>query len=221
MLELNKIYCGDCLGIMKKIDDKSIDLVLTDPPYGIGSSNVKRGGKRSGRSLAKSRYYEFADWDNNKPSKEIFNEIFRISKNQIIFGGEHLSHLLPQSRGWIFWDKDTGDNQYADGELIWTSFDKALRKFKWQWKGIFQEDMRHKEIRFHPTQKPIKLFCRILRDYSNENDLILDPFLGSGTTAIACKQLNRNFIGIEINPDYVDIANRRLANTYRQIELIK
>lgn len=139
--------------------------------------------------------------------------MIRVSKNQVIFGGEHLCHLLPQSRGWIFWDKDTGNNQYADGELAWTSFDKALRKFKWRWKGMFQEDMKHKETRVHPTQKPVPLMKWILCNHGKDCITILDPFMGSGTTGVACKELGRNFIGIEISKEYFDIAQKRLANT--------
>jgi DNA modification methylase len=171
------------------------------------------GGRKDGNSLAKSRDYGHVTWDDNKPPKEIFTEIFRISKHQVIFGGEHLSHYLPQSRGWIFWDKDTGNNEYADGELAWTSFNKALRKFKWRWKGMFQEDMKNKEIRYHPTQKPCPLMKWIIQNYGKECQSILDPFMGSGTTGVACKELGRDFIGIEICEEYFNIAKKRIDNT--------
>ena len=212
-----KLVNDDCINIMRKMADKSVDLCLCDPPYGIGASNVKKGGRRDGNSFAESKYYEPSDWDNNKPSKEIFAEMFRVSKNQIVFGGEHLSHLLPQSRGWIFWDKETGDNQYADGELAWTSFDKALRKVTFQWKGMFQGNMKEKEYRWHPTQKPVAVIRWILEKYSEDNQTIIDPFMGSGTTGVACKELGRNFIGIEIDKGYYEIAQKRIAQATQEL----
>jgi len=213
MLELNKIYCGDCLEIMKEIDNKSIDLILTDPPYG------KKSDKGTG-GFGSSKNRRYADnWDSVIPIADVFNEIFRISRNQIIFGGNYFN--LPISNCWLVWDKK-GDiafkNPFADCELIWTSFKKPIKKYLFKQQGFIRDS---KDKIYHPTQKPTGLFQRILEDFSNENDIIFDPFIGSGTTAVACKLLDRNFIGIEINPDYVDIANKRLANTYYQTELIK
>jgi site-specific DNA-methyltransferase (adenine-specific) len=143
------------------------------------------------------------------PSKEIFTEIFRISKNQIIFGGNYFIEYLKNGPCWLVWDKDNSGN-FADCELAWTSFDTAVRKFTWRWNGMLQQDMKHKEKRYHPTQKPIPLFEQILRMYSKPTDLILDPFLGSGTTAIACEQLGRKWIGIEKEPKYCEIARERI-----------
>ena len=211
------IYCADCRDILPLLPDKSIDLVLTDPPYGIGAANVKRGGRKDGHSITASRDYGHLHWDDNKPPAKIFDEIFRVSEAQVIFGGEHLCHLLPQSRGWIFWDKDTGNNDYADGELVWTSFDKALRKFKWRWKGMFQEDMANKEIRVHPTQKPAPLINWIIGNYGKDCDLILDPFLGSGTTAYCAKKLGRKCIGIEIEEKYCEIATKRCSQSVMRL----
>jgi len=136
--------------------------------------------------------------------------MFRVSKNQIIFGGNYFIEYLKNSPCWIFWDKDNQESFFADGELAWTSFKTRTRKFKWRWFGMLQEDMKNKEFREHPTQKPVELMKWILLNYSKENDLILDPFLGSGTTAVACQNLHRNFIGIEISPEYCEIAKSRL-----------
>jgi len=138
-------------------------------------------------------------------------EIFRISKNQIIFGGNYYGSVLGDTNCYIVWDKDNGDNDFADCELAWTSFKSAVRKFKWRWNGMLQEDMKYKEARFHPTQKPVELMKWILGKYSEPTDLILDPFLGSGTTAVAAKQLHRRYIGIEISPKYCEIAKQRLG----------
>lgn len=219
MLEIDQIYCGDCLELMKELPDKSIDLVLTDPPYGIqvarrGSigttSRVGFGGGKFGRkSVVSPKKHVPPTWDNSPPSPEYFAEIFRVSKNQIIFGGNYFG--LPPSPCWIVWDKDNGTNDFADCELAWTSFKTSIRKFKYRWNGMLQEDMKHKEKRYHPTQKPVKLFMQILQKYSSPGDLVLDPFLGSGTTAIACRKLNMHYIGIEREPEYIEIARKRLA----------
>lgn len=196
MLEENNIYLGDCLELMKQIPDKSIDCVITDPPYGIGED----GGKFRDRKGGGHRVLEKISWDKETPSKEYFNEILRISKNQIIFGGNYFTDKLPVSRGWIYWDKLMGGD-FSDGELAWTSFDRVLKKY------TLCNKMGGKE---HPTQKPIELLKWILKNYTNENDLILDPFLGSGTTAIACYDLKRRYIGIEKEPKYYDIAKKRI-----------
>ena len=214
--ELDNVYQGDCLELMKQLPDKSIDLVLTDPPYGIGESmkNHKSrgkyafGGKSTTKQLAKGKDYGYSEWDKSPPPIEYFNELFRVSKNQVIFGGNYFN--LPPSSCWIVWDKDNGDNDFADCELAWTSFKSAIRKFKWRKMGMLQEDMKNKEVWQHPTQKPLPLFRWILEKYTGSCDIVLDPFLGSGTTAVAAKQLNRRFLGFEINPVYVAIAEKRL-----------
>ena len=220
-LELDQIYCGDCLELMKGIPDKSIDLVLTDPPYGIreaagkNRSRSKAFGSKSHaahntkKTIIPATDYGNAGWDNSTPSIECFAEIFRISKNQIIFGGNFFG--LPASSCWIVWDKDNGKSDFADCELAWTSFKSAVRKFKFRWNGMLQEDMKHKEKRYHPTQKPVKLFEWILEKYSKPGQIICDPFLGSGTTAIACKKIQRRYIGIEQVPEYCEIARQRVA----------
>ena len=218
MLEINKIYCGDCLELMKKIPDKSIDLVLTDPPYGInviGGSKIV--GSIGGSKIVKANKYPPILNDNIKID---LSDLFRVSKNQIIFGGNYFN--LPISKGWIVWDKkkqNNWDDDFSDGELAWTSFNKPLKIFRYLYMGCLQEGKR--EHRVHPTQKPVELIKWILNNYSKENDLILDPFIGSGTTAIACLQTKRNFIGIEIEPKYVEIANKRINEFKKQLTLIK
>jgi site-specific DNA-methyltransferase (adenine-specific) len=204
MLELNRIYCGDCLELMKEIPDKSVDLVLTDPPYSVGwASRSKWGSDNCGKVTE----YGKQEWDAKTPTKEYFTECIRVSKNQIIFGGNYFE--LPASPCWIVWDKDNSAD-FADAELAWTSFESAVRIFKWRWNGMLQEDMAHKEKREHPTQKPLPLMMWCLEKYSKPGMNVLDPFLGSGTTAVACKKLGRNYIGIEKEPAYVAIAEKRL-----------
>ena len=206
-LPINQIICGDCLEVMKTFPDKSIDLVLTDPPYGINENNEKNASRGK---LAKTTDFGHYEWDKNKIGKEFFSEIFRISKNQIIFGGNYYGSILGDTSCYIVWDKDNGENDFADCELAWASFKSAVRKFKFRWNGMLQEDMKHKEPRYHPTQKPVEFMKWILDKYSEPTDVILDPFLGSGTTVIAAKQLHRRYIGIEISPKYCEIAKQRL-----------
>ena len=214
----NRIICADCLDILKQLPDKCIDLVLTDPPYGIGydKAAAKTSGKYQGNGVAKRGVYRNTDWDNKTPEKEVFDEIIRISKNQIIFGGNYIANFLPNSRCWLVWDKLNGSNDWADCELAYTSFDKVVKKYEYLWNGMLQQNMKEKETRIHPTQKPVGLFMKILQDYSNENDLVLDCFSGSGTTAVACHNLKRRFICIEKDPEYAKASQERLEQAQRQ-----
>lgn len=217
----NKIINADCLDILKQLPDKCIDLVLTDPPYGIGvgKKTCIYDGKKHGNAKTKRTEYKEKDWDNEIPAKEIFEEIFRVSKNQIIFGGNYFIEFLHNSNCWLVWDKLNGNNDFADCELAWTSFKSSVRKYEFLWNGMLQQDMKNKEKRIHPTQKPADLFGMILRDYSKEGDLILDCFSGSGTTAIACHNLKRNFICIEKDFDYWKASCKRLEDYQKQLTL--
>ena len=211
-MELNHIYCGDCLEVMRGMGDNSVDLVLTDPPYGIGIAKKGTVGGQTGFKGTKLRQYGNQEWDNNIPSKEYFDEIIRISKNQVIFGGNYFVEYLTNSSCWIVWDKKEHDkSNFADCELAWTSFKTAVRKFTYGWVGLDMINNSKYDYRYHPTQKPIALINWILLNYSKKDDTILDPFLGSGTTCVAAKELGRRYIGIEISQKYVDIANKRLS----------
>lgn len=210
---IGKITCADCLDILRALPDKCVDLVLTDPPYGIGES---KGKNKTRTKLAVAKDYGNKDWDNATLSAEVFAEIMRVSKHAIIFGGNYFVEHLANSPCWIVWDKHNGENDFADCELAWTNFKTAVRKYDWVWAGMLQQDMKNKEIRIHPTQKPVGLFMKILQDYSNENDLVLDCFSGSGTTAIACHNLKRRFICIEKDPEYAKASQERLNQAQRQ-----
>src|SRR3990167_9051067 len=197
---LNKIIQGDCLEVMKQMPDKCVDLILTDPPYGL---NSKMKGGTWGRN---SIYKEMLEWD-NLIGKEYFDEMFRVSKNQIIWGGNY--YMIPPSRCWLAWIKKERMDTLADFELAWTSFDKLAKSF---------DERRNPDgKRNHPTQKPLELmrWCIDFASKSVEGGVltVLDPFLGSGTTAVACKMLKRDFIGIEISPEYCKIAEERLSAT--------
>ena len=213
---INRIICADSLEIMQQLPDKSIDLVLTDPPYGI---NIAKNGKVGGEKLAEVSNYGAQSWDNIIPEKIYFDELIRVSKNQIIFGGNYFIEYLTNTPCFIVWDKNNTGN-FADCELAWTSFKTAVRKYKFTWNGMLQENMKNKEKRLHPTQKPVYLFTKILNDYSKENDIICDPFAGSGTTAMACYETNRRFICIEKEQKYCDIAEKRLRDKKECYSLI-
>lgn len=209
------LYCADCLEVMKHIPEKSIDLVLTDPPYGIDIHNKNK----SRGKLCDAKDYGIIEWDKRIPKKEIFDIMFLISKNQIIFGGNYFIEYLKNSSCWIVWDKVNYSNDFADCELAYTSLGSAIRMFKFQWNGMLQGDMKNKQIRVHPTQKPIQLMEWCLCNYSNKLDSIINPFLGSGTTAVACEKLNLKWIGIELSEKYCAIAKKRILNEVNQLKL--
>jgi len=197
------IYYGDCLNILPHIPQ--VDLVLTDPPYGIGedgSTNHTRGG------LTKStNFTEGLGWDEKRI--EYINDVVNIGKHAIVWGGNYYADILGASSCWLVWDKDNGKTDFADCELAWTNFDTAVRKFKWKWQGMLQEDMKNKEKHYHPTQKPIPLFTWILENYSAESDVILDAFMGSGTTLISCMKLHRKGIGIDNEEYWCEMSAKR------------
>ena len=203
---LNTAYNGDCLEFMQNLPDKCIDLCLTDPPYGIGEDGEKN---HSRSKIAKSKEYESKSWDSDIPHEDIFKEIFRISKHQIIWGGNYFIDYLSNTSSMIVWDKDNGENDFADCELAWTSHRKAVRKIKHAWHGMIQENMKNKEVRIHPTQKPLKLFKWCLEKYSKPGDIIFDPFLGSFTTAVACNSHGLNWLGCEKDEDYFKAGQER------------
>jgi len=206
MLEFNKVYHEDCLTFMKKLPDNYFDLIITDPPYGI---NICSNGSVGGGKLAKVKDYGVQEWDKSIPSKECFDEMKRVSKNQIIFGGNYMTDFLRPSPCWVVWDKDNTGN-FADCELAWTSFNKSVKRLKHRWNGMLQENMSWKEKRHHPTQKPVRLGRWLIETFANEGDKIFDPFAGSGSFLLASKQKGFDFVGCEINKEYVDIINERL-----------
>ena len=198
------LHCGDCLEIMKTMPSKSVDLILTDPPYG------KKADKgTNGFGSAKNRRYD-GGWDNKRPSKEVFDEMLRVGKNVIIFGANYFADILPPSNHWIFWDKK-GDisfkNPFADGELIYTTFKKPIKRIVFKQQGFITDS---KDKRYHPTQKPSELVEILIKEYSKDGDTILDCFMGSGTTGVSCLRTGRNFIGIELDEEYFDIAKQRI-----------
>lgn len=218
---LNKITHADCLEIMRQLPDKCIDLILTDPPYG---EKMSRRGTIGSTNKGQVTDYGKSDWDDSIPDKVYFDEMFRVSKHQIIFGGNFMvEHINKNSPCWIVWDKDNSGN-YADCELAWTSFSSAIKQYRWRWNGMLQQDMKNKEHRIHPTQKPVKLFEMILRDFYKQKGLtgvVADFYSGSGTTAIACDNLSIPFLCVEKGLEYWEKSNKRLQDAQSQIKLFK
>ena len=214
------LYQGDCLEVLSNFGTKEVDAVVTDPPYGLGmgeSKNHKRGkyGKQGEEQHLSS------SWDSEPPHPRVLTQIKRISRLQILWGANHFHENLPSHRGWLVWDK-LNDKFYStsDGELAWTNLDTRLRIFRRPHgmdKGFMVKDGFGN---VHPTQKPIPLmkWCVELCDLKPDS-LIVDPFMGSGTTGVAAWNLGHRFIGVEKEPDYFDIACRRIEQAQRQLRL--
>lgn len=224
-MPISEVFNMDCVAYMQTLPDKFFDLAIVDPPYGIGEGNKKNLTRNSytGFSVAKnwvkSKDYGGGEFDTSIPNAEYFSELYRVSKNQIIWGGNYMvEHLLP-SMGWIVWDKDNGDCDQSDCELAFTSFKKGLRKFKYRWHGLLQEDMKNKEIRIHPTHKPVALYKWLLDKYAKQGDKILDTHLGSGSIAIACHDYGFDLTACELDPEYFEAAMKRINNHKLQSKL--
>lgn len=212
-------YNMDCVQGMKEFPDKFFNLAIVDPPYGIGENGIKNA-TRSKMAQSKS-YKPFTGSDLQPPDKEYFDELFRISKNQIIFGANHFISRIPyDSPCWIVWDKNNGDNDFADCELAWTSFKTAVRKIKYTWHGMIQENMRNKEYRIHPTQKPVALYEWILNTYAAADDTIIDTHVGSASSLIACRNTGHKFVGFESSKHYYKSSMERYQAEAAQMLLI-
>jgi len=195
---------GDCMEIMATFPDGHFDLAIVDPPYGIGEDGGEcrtRGSKRT-NGAAKG-------WDREPPSEKYFDELRRVSKNQIIWGGNYFADKLPASRCWIYWQKDMGGD-FADGELAWTSFDRVLKQFR-------KRSETHGRI--HPTQKPVKLYDWVLANYAKPGMRVLDTHLGSGSHAIAAHYAGVSLTACEIDPEYFHAASERIKNETAQMDL--
>lgn len=220
-----RMFHGDCMEFMRSVPELSYDLAIIDPPYGIGEDGGKNRGcsvkQKNGTTLKiKHVGYEKRGWDTEPPSFDYFDELLRVSKNQILWGANHYSDRLPfPSPAWVVWDKVNGDSDFADCEMAWTSFPSAARLFAFMWNGMMQgcpEDGRKmqgnkklNEERIHPTQKPIPLYSWLLENYAKPGDKILDTHGGSGSIVIACHALGFPIDWIELDRDYYARAVRR------------
>lgn len=202
-IEIDNCYNIDCLDGMRLIQEQKlkVDWCITDPPYGIGYTKMTGGGD----NVCKCRIYDDKEWDNVRVGKEIFDLIRAVSNNQIIFGGNYYTDYLPPTKGWVVWNKrrDGVKNDFADCELAWCSSGVA-RIINYEYMGMLQGDMKNKDYRFHPTQKPTQLWTKVLNLYTKQGDLVLDPFAGSQSLRIACYKMQRHYIGFELDKSYFD-----------------
>ena len=200
------LYLGDCMEVMPTLGE--VDAVVTDPPYGIGIDGQKESIKNG---IQIRKHHTKKNWDNKIPCKEIFEEI--IKYDSIIWGGNYFTEYLPPKKGWLIWDKEQYGLTMSDGEMAWTNLNIVMRIKKMHRTHLWKEKPDH------PTQKPVKLMMWCISHLPDKSNLILDPFMGSGTTGVACLQMGRKFIGIEKDPEYFEIACERIKRENDQLKL--
>jgi site-specific DNA-methyltransferase (adenine-specific) len=208
-----QVFNEDCMATMKRYPDNYFDLAIVDPPYGIGEDGMKN---HSRGKAAKAKKYTPKDWDRKTPSLKYFEELKRVSKDQIIWGANYMiDKIISPSMGWIFWDKGMEAQDFSDGELAYTSFNRGLKKYRFVWNGMLQGDMKNKEIRIHPTQKPCSLYLWLYKNYAKKGFKIIDTHYGSGSNGIALDSVNKiekmelTLIASEIDKDYYNDAKKR------------
>ncbi|QIK70861.1 site-specific DNA-methyltransferase [Erysipelothrix sp. HDW6C] len=209
--KLNTLYNEDSTKAIKKLPDNCIDVILIDPPYGIkmdkGATDPITG---FGQSKGKVKIYE-EEWDSEIPTDEMFKDILRVGKTVIVFGGNYFAHMLPRATHWVVWDKKghlAFDNPFSDCELIWTNLQrKNVKKYT----NISQGFISDGDERIHPTQKPLRLITDILRDYTKDGDIVADFYSGSGTTAVACRDLGLKWIAFEKDTSIYERSQQRLS----------
>jgi len=204
----HRLLCGDSTdsdAVARLMDGQKADMVFTDPPYGINIGNQSQG---KGGGVAKKNDYGVNEWDKQIPYDAI-NLSLSLCENVILWGANYYADKLPPSSCWIVWDNDNGETDFADCELAWTSYKKSVKKFKWKWMGMIQEDMKNKEKRVHPTQKPVALAEWTFNEFKAGKN-ILDLFLGSGSTMVASHQLKRKCYGMELDPKYCQVIIDRM-----------
>ena len=205
------VYNDDCVEVLKRFSDNHFDLAIVDPPYGnidaIGLSDNKKKGKQATK---RKGYHLF---ENIAPDNEYYLQLERVSKNQIVWGG----NFLGLCGGVIVWQKN--GTAFGEAEVAICSTHKSVKVFEYTWNGMIQQNMKDKEIRIHPTQKPVALYEWILHNYAKPNDLILDTHLGSGSSRIACHKMGFNFTGIEIDPKYYEAQEKRFKDFVSQLRM--
>jgi site-specific DNA-methyltransferase (adenine-specific) len=224
----SEVYLEDCVKALKRFNDNHFDLAIVDPPYGIGfdrenptmSAGVRKDGtkrKMASWSNPKEKGYTKKDWDKETPSEEYWKELMRVSKNQIVWGGNYFSDYLKPHGGWIVWEKGVPEGMsLSQAELAWNSCLNSVRIVKVLWAGYKKAD---NEDRFHPTQKPVRLYDWILMNFAKPNDLILDTHLGSGSSRIAAYKGGFNFVGFEIDAEYYEKQEKRFNDFKSQLRL--
>ena len=235
---------ADCMKGMKQFPDKFFDLAIVDPPYGInigsepggGTSETSRSGEEEtsgsnrrrnsvrkqiivGGGLCKPpKTYKAFD-DSHTPDAAYFKELMRVAKRVIIWGGNYFLDNLGATECLIVWDKRRRGLNFADCEIAWTNIKQPCRIFEFKWNGMLQEDMKNKEFRIHPTQKPVQLYKWLLYTFSKPEDVILDTHVGSASSLVACRETGRRYVGFEIDPDYYQMAKKRLDDAEAQMNI--
>jgi len=209
------LYLADCTDVLPKLG--KVDAVVTDPPYGIkaDSTMARQSGQQYGKAAAKKSTYSATEWDEEPLSGELLELVLGFAQNIILWGGNYFE--LPPSSCWLIWDKENGSNNFADCEMAWTNLPKATRLKRHMWNGMLRKGG---EERFgHPTQKPIEVMTWCIEQLPKYCHTICDPFMGSGTTGVSCVKMGRSFIGIEREPEYFEIACRRIREAYAQPDM--
>jgi len=211
------LYRRDCMEALAEMPDNALDLAIVDPEYGIGMDGGQMG----------KNFFKKKEWDQQPPPPEYFQQLTRVSKNQIIWGGNYFADLLPTSSGWILWDKGQDGTNWSHGELAWTSYAKPLQVFRYKNQGNFvgfpgkitTKTKKQEDKKIHPTQKPIALYEWLLENYTKSGQTILDTHLGSGSIAIACEKMGYSLTGFEIDQEYFDGAVDRFKKHLKQPRL--
>lgn len=217
-MPISEVFNEDNMIGMARYPDKFFDLAIVDPPYGIGEDG--RNNHTRGKLAKAKDYRRNSRYDNDIPPAEYFIELFRVSKNQIIWGGNYFIQHLYDTPCFIVWDKNNGENDFADCELAWTSFKTACRKFKHTWNGMLQENMAQKEERVHPNHKPARLYKWLLTNYAQPGNKILDTHMGSQSSRIAAYQMGFDYWGFEIDREYFEAGNKRFKEQTAQLKLL-
>ena len=209
----------NCLDYLKQCEDKQFDLAIVDPPYGIGFGAFNRTNKATNGERIKANKYKNSNWDDAIPTDEYFEHLLRVSKNQIVWGGNYFPFLWKNGcKGFVFWYKGNPVPNFADGELAYTSFNKVAKQFDYRYYGNLEGNTSASE-KIHPTQKPIRLYEWLLDNYANEGDKIIDTHLGSGSIAVACWNRGFDLVGCELDKDYYTKAVKRLEQHKKQLTL--
>lgn len=211
---------ADCMAVMREMPDNAYDLAIVDPPYGIGwdGDNLEDYNSTSCKEWKgrKPKGYARKSWDESRPSREYFDELRRVSRNQIVWGGNYFSDVLPPTGSWVVWDKQVVMPTFSDGELAWVSLKNSVKFCRLLWAGY----RKCEEVsRVHPTQKPVKLYDWLLANYAKPGDRILDTHMGSGSIAIACHYRGHPLTACEIDADYYAAAVERIQRETRQLTL--
>lgn len=213
----------DCMKYMRTVPDRHFDLAIVDPPYGLGTDFLRNSKSRTKKAPCGSHHLYANDRD-DRPSKAYFVELSRVSKNQIIWGANHLCDLFDASGpGWIIWDKEA-TGYFSECELAYSSFRRSARRFRYRWNGMIQGDHGNKrlnEIRIHPSQKPVALYGWLLREYAAPGQRILDTHLGSGSSAIAAHYAGLDFVGCEIDPHFHSATCNRYRAETAQVDFLR